>query len=314
MKKNSVIPAAVTGILLAAVILVPVPGRERWITVLHDFAHAPIFGCVAVAVLLILRASDGLAKRPAWQLYLLALAVAVVLGALTEIIQWIEGRDASWIDLRSDIIGAAAFLGLCAAFDRTFTPRVRAAGIVVAIALLVWHSKPGLDAIRAYQYRASLEPTLAQFSTARDLYFIDPLRSHARIEPLPSDWSSTGDTALRVDFTNERWPGVDFFEPFTDWSRYRTLELDLVNPGDSELRLTLRIHDVNHNNEYADRFNRDFALAPRSRQVVSIPLADIESAPRDRRMNMTRIADLHLFRSDGSSGERMYVVKMAVRR
>ncbi len=308
MKKNSVIPAAVTGILLAAVVLVPVPGRERWITVLHDFAHAPVFGCIAVAVLLILRASGRLTRRPAWQLYLLAFAAAVVLGALTEIIQWIEDRDASWIDLHSDILGAAAFLGLCAAFDPTFTRRVRAVGIAVAIALLVWHSKPAFEAIAAYRYRASLEPALAQFSTSRDLYFIDPLRSHVRIEPLSSDWSSTGETALRVDFTDERWPGVDFFEPIPDWSRYRMLELDLVNPGDAELHLTLRIHDVIHDNEYADRFNRDFVLAPRSRQVVRIPLADVESAPRDRRMNMTRIADLYLFRSDGSSGESMFVV------
>lgn len=310
MKKNSVIAAVVTGILLAAVVLVPVPGRERWITVLHDFAHAPIFGCVAVAVLLILRSSDRLAKRPALQLYLLAFAAAGVLGALTEIVQWVEGRDASWVDLRSDILGAAAFLGAFAALDVAFTPRVRAVGIVVAIASLAWHSQPVFEAVAAYRSRTVLEPTLVQFSTPDDLYFVDPLRSHARIESLPSDWSPTGETALRVDFTSERWPGVDFFEPVSDWSRYRTLELDLVNPGDTALQLTLRIHDTGHDNQYSDRFNREFALAPRTRQVVRVPLADIESAPRDRSMDMTRIADLHLFRSDGSAGERMYVVRV----
>lgn len=310
MKKNSVIPAAVTGILLAAVVVVPVPGRERWVTILHDFAHAPIFGCVAVALLLILRTANGSAHRPALQIYLLAFAAAAALGALTEIVQWIAGRDASWIDLRSDMLGAAAFMGLFAAFDPAFTRRVRAVGVMVALALLVWHSKPAFEALAAYRHRAALEPTLAQFSGPRDLYFIDALRSRVRIESLPSQWSTRGETALRVDFANERWPGVDFFEPFPDWSRYGTLELDLVNPGDTALQLTVRIHDAGHNNEYTDRFNREFALAPRSRQVVSIALADIESAPRGRSMNMTRIADLHLFRSDGSSGEGMYVARV----
>ncbi|MGH8188110.1 MAG: hypothetical protein ACREUC_16240, partial [Steroidobacteraceae bacterium] len=60
MRLNSAAALALTGILLVAVVFAPVPGNTRWITTLHDTAHAPIFGCLAVLSLFLVRSRQGL--------------------------------------------------------------------------------------------------------------------------------------------------------------------------------------------------------------------------------------------------------------
>ena len=50
--------------------------------------------------------------------YAIAFIVAVASGIATELAQIADGRDASWIDVRNDVLGALAFLLLFAAFDR----------------------------------------------------------------------------------------------------------------------------------------------------------------------------------------------------
>jgi hypothetical protein len=300
-----------TVILLAAVVFVPVPGSQRWVGVLHDFGHAPIFGCIAVAILLLIRTSSRMSSRPAWQRYLAAFLAAIFLGALTEIVQFVGGRDASWIDMRSDVLGAAAFLALTAALDTSFGGLARSVSLIAALVLLVWHSMPALAAMSAYQRRANAFPTLVQFADRRDLYFVQPVGATGSVRSLPVPWAKDpGERALHVTFADAKWPGVDFFEPSPDWSDYRILVLDLVNPTDETLRLVLRAHDAHHNKQYSDRFNERLQLAARSRNAIRIPLADIASAPRGRPMDLQQMADFHLFRVDESTATQMYVVEV----
>ena len=55
MSRTVLVACASIGILLVAVVFAPVPGHKVWISRLHDFAHGPIFGCVAVLLLIALR-------------------------------------------------------------------------------------------------------------------------------------------------------------------------------------------------------------------------------------------------------------------
>src|SRR5688572_20168691 len=95
MNSNRLIAGGAAVILLAAVVFVPVPGRGQWLKVLQDFGHAPAFGCIALAALFWVRTS----RTPAWGQYLIAFAVAVTLGGLTELAQFVVKRDPSWYDL-----------------------------------------------------------------------------------------------------------------------------------------------------------------------------------------------------------------------
>ena len=72
----------------------------------------------------------------------------------------------------------------------------------------------------------------------------------------------------------------------------------------------MRVHDIGHSREYADRFNRMFDLAPGERRSLRIPLDDIQRAPRNRLMNMTQISDVTLFRTKEGGSQRLRLHSM----
>ena len=129
MKRVHWIALALIAILLAAVVFAPVPGATRWIRTLHNSAHAPIFGCVSLLVLLIARSHPRLQSLGLLAQYVLALTGALALGVVTELLQIPVGRDASVEDALHDTIGALAFLGVFAAVDT----RIRAVPQNIAI-------------------------------------------------------------------------------------------------------------------------------------------------------------------------------------
>lgn len=115
--------------VLAIVVLAPVPGRGEWLKVLQDFGHAPAFGCVALVALLWFRTTPLSARGQ----YLGAWGLTVLLGMATEAAQFVVARDPSWLDLRSDAIGAAALLGVVAACDSRLRRSVRMACVLAAL-------------------------------------------------------------------------------------------------------------------------------------------------------------------------------------
>lgn len=312
MKSRNLVAVVLIGILLAAVVFAPVPRRTLGIATLHDFAHAPIFGCIALLVLVAFGSQATPGRLPPWMQYLGAFCIAIGLGALTEVAQIPAGRDASWMDLRSDALGAAGFLGLYAAFDsRLRRAAIRAIGALVAVSLLAIHSMPLAVAANAYLHRERAFPVLADFMQRIDTYFIVPQWAALDLERLPQQWAKQpGERAMRVTFAAGPWPGVDFCEPEPDWSGYRTLALDVTNPAGTDLVLGLRVHDVHHDQRYDDRFNRILRVPPLTRTVLRIPMADIQSGPQARTMDLQRIAGYLLFRSSESKVGQMYVGKV----
>src|SRR5690606_7680685 len=161
------------GILLCLVVFAPVPGDTRWIKTLHNSAHAPIFGCVALLSLVIIRARPRLATwRPAKQ-YAVALMVALSLGLLTELLQLPTGRDASLQDALNDVIGAVALLGIFAAFDEQVRllrhgRAVRAVAAVIGIVALAVAAAPATRVAIKYQQRDHRFPVLADFTERYD--------------------------------------------------------------------------------------------------------------------------------------------------
>lgn len=306
MKRSHWIALLVIGILLAAVVFAPVPGDTRWIRTLHNSAHAPIFGCVSLLTLLIVRghprfASVGLAGQ-----YALALAAALILGILTELLQIPVGRDAEVDDALHDVIGAIALLGIFAAFD----PRVRAsmhanfirlAAAVIGVAALAVAVAPVTRAAMKYQQRDERFPVLADFAERYDRYFILQQSAEFSAAELPAPWASkAGEEAMHVTLFDGAYPGLDFIELWPDWSAYSTLAVDLTNPTSQSLTLLLRIHDAAHNNQPTDRFSRRFELPPRTRQVLRIPLRDIAAGPQARELDLRKVAGMIIFRADDS--------------
>jgi hypothetical protein len=314
MHRHPVAALVLACVLLFIVVFVPLPATTLGLRVLHDFAHAPIFGCVALLFLYVMRSYPRPDALGAGRQYLFAAMGAVFFGALTELAQIPVGRDSSWFDVRSDLLGATAFLALFSAVDthiRGRRPGMRAAAVVVGIGLFIFHSLPAAYAALAYERRADAFPVLADFTQRMDGFFVMPQR--ARIDPvrMPAEWmASPGERTLQVRFGSPLFPGLDFYEPAPDWRGYATLALDVTNPTDLPLTLTLRVHDVHHTHNFTDRFNRAFDLAPRTRQVLRIPIAEVASAPHTRSMDMQHIAGVMLFRTGDSVAPQMDVSKL----
>lgn len=306
MKRALWIALLAIGILLAAVVFAPVPGDTRWIRTLHNSAHAPIFGGVALLVLFVVRAQPRLASLGPVRQYAIALGAALLLGVLTELLQIPAGRDASLEDGLHDGVGAIALLGLFAVFDArvralSHARPVRVAAAAVGIVALAVAAAPATRAAIKYQQRDQRFPVLADFTQRYDRYFI--LQRSAEFSParMPAEWAgSEGEKAMRVHLLDGPYPGMDFIEVPPDWSAYSALAVDLTNPTPLSLRLVLRVHDAAHNKQVTDRFNRVFELPPRTRQVIRIPLQDIAAGPRARILDLRHVAGLIIFRTEDS--------------
>lgn len=316
MKYARTIALPLIGILLAAVVFAPVPGETVWISRLHDFAHGPVFGCVAVLLLVVLRRRQRFAALGRAGQYALAFAGAAALGFLTELAQIPAGGDASWSDAARDLIGAAAFLLAFSVFDardgvRTPERWVRIPTLLIALTLLAYLTMPAARAIIEYHERRSTFPVIADFSLRPDLYFVWPSRVIVDFAPLPDELSgSQGESAARVRFLPQQYAGVNFHEPWPDWRGYSTLAMELANPTDRELDLVVRVHDASHNNEISDRYNRGIKLPARTRETFRFPLEEIRRAPKGRTMDMERIRGVVVFRVDDSSNDEMYLLRV----
>jgi hypothetical protein len=313
-KRRIALPLA--AILLLAVVLAPIPGSTRWIGALHDTAHAPIFGFVAILLLIAARRDARLGRMPPWTGYVLAFCASALLGVATELAQIPMGRDATLSDAGRDVLGAFAFLVMFAAFDPVLQGRAHAFSRRIVLALLTLPLlfvavKPGVDAAAAYARRAAQFPVLADFSARFDDYFIQPNWSVLTIASPAQKYARVGERALHVRFLPGPYPGVDLFEPAPDWSKYTALALDVTNPNSSPLELLLRVHDADHTNLFEDRFNKVLHVAPQTRATLRIALEEIRSAPRGRAMDLRRIAGVLFFKTDAASSiEEIYVTRI----
>jgi VanZ family protein len=300
---------ALLGILVVALpalaLVAKMPAHPQILAVLNNAAHAPVFGALAVVLLLLLRQVMALRE---WQRYAAALVLAVAIGGLIELIQPAFGRGAEWIDLRNDALGAVAGLALAAslAAPRRWTLLIGA----VALAPVLW---PVLEASIAYASRAREFPTLLGDDSRADRYFIRALGIELVTTALPPPWKRANDPrSLRILIAGGSWPGITHSEPQPDWRGYSRLLLDLTNPGSSPLMLTVRVHDREHDNRSSDRFNRRIELAAAQRRTIVIPLADVEQAPDGRQLDLARIAGLIVFADADPAliGRQFYVTRV----
>jgi len=282
-----------------------IPTGTRFLGLLNNAGHAPIFGALALIVSRLMpargaRSAAGGATAgiaPGARHYLAAFGITVTAGIAVELIQSRIGRGASVMDIVMDTVGAAAALCLAAAYQfRRGTLRLRAGLIGVALVAIAVVLAPLVEGALAYARRQAMFPVIAGFERRLDLYFIEGAGAEIQRTTLPMSWAG-GQllTALQVRLGRAENPGLRLNEPAPDWRGYRRLKLDLVNPGARPLQLMIRVHDIAHDQRHEDRFNLPFTLPASSRRVLDIPLQDIANAPDRRRLDLGRVAGVVLF-------------------
>jgi hypothetical protein len=148
---------------------------------------------------------------------------------------------------------------------------------------------------------------------AADAAFGRSHSAHVAYGPLPERYRRSGDgESMRLSFVAGARPAWQVMEPVHDWSRASVLVLDVTNPLPQPVRMTLRILDATHDWTHADRFNQPLVLPAATRASVRIALPAVESAPRGRRMDMTRIANVMLFAAAPLPAGEFYITRIAL--
>jgi hypothetical protein len=179
---------------------------------------------------------------------------------------------------------------------------MRLLAMFIAIGCIAIYATPIVNMARAYLHRDGQFPVLASFQSRLELYWTVSIGVRRDIV----------DDTLEVEFVADEFPGLSFHEPVPDWSAYRSLVLDVENPADQSLVLGVRVHDLKHNRQFNDRFNRRFDLAARQRKTLRISLADLQHGPRTRLMDLRQISDITLFRGEktGSNLLRIHSIRL----
>ena len=293
------------GAIILTVIFGDLPGTALYVAVLQNGCHAPAFAVLSwIALTLPARHIRTPPARAA-----LTIGAMLLIGVATEGIQSLIGRDAELEDVINDMAGSLATVGVWSYLECRDRPDVnarlwRAGALLTCVGAVAFWLAPFAQCAYAYWKRQTQFPILAQFRSSADLAFITSSGTDTRIVATPGD-ASRGGTGFALQTTLEPapWPGITLSEPVADWRNYRTLALDVGNPGPRALSLTFRVNDRAHRGQTDDRFNLDLVLLPGQRRTIRIALADIGSSPRTRRMDMSRIAQLILFHDGAAPGQ-----------
>ena len=315
--RPAILVAAITALALV-VVFAELPGRPLIFHALQKLAHPGVFAIIALGILVLERQRPR-ASRAIWLEYLVAAVVAVAIGGATELGQIFTHRDPSLRDVGLDARGAACALAFAAVFDIRCRPaprpgRWRALYLTVGALLVAISLAPLAWTVAGYALRSGRFPVLFVPDTRLDLLFVSG--GGARLERIPVPASlahAPGELALRVPLLTRPYAGVSLDEPSADWSRYRSLAVEVTNPGHTDLDLNIRVHDRAHDFTVEDRFNATATIAPGHRQTLEFPLAAIRAAPRDRPLDLSHIAGVTLYRSAPNGPREFWLHRIELR-
>jgi len=261
---------------------------------IFDAAHVLGFTCLAAVTLLVARRL-GLGPRPA---LVLSAAIVAAFAVVAESAQLLTARDASIGDLGRDAAGLCAGLALvCAAGAPAM--RWRLAGIAV-LALAAGLFAPGRILVARGLALRSL-PVLAGFERSLEAPFFSGSNASVERVPAPAGWPLGGQVARVTPAPGSRYPGIAFFDLPRDWRGYEALSFVVAAESGALRELSIRIHDTVHDNTFADRFNRVFAVGS-APERIRIELADVRAAPRGRPLDLARVEEIIVFAVGSAHG------------
>ena len=167
------------------------------------------------------------------------------------------------------------------------------AAVLAAIILMPLAWTGAGYALRRYRFPVLVEP-----ATRLDQLFLTASGQRLERVTVPAALArEPGEMALRIPLVARPYAGITIDEPSPDWTGYRSLAVDVTNPGRTPLLLEVRVHDRAHNYTYADRFNAEISVAPGRRETIEFALEAIRAAPAGRSLDLRHVANVTLFRS-----------------
>ena len=261
---------------------------SRILDEIFEYGHLPLFGVIALGFAIIFNRNQTQATlKP----YLFAWIITMALGIITEVIQIITpGRFFEIRDILFDAIGAGCFLTLAYPFPDNGI-QIKRIFRTAALAVIIAGTIPIFLAVGDEITMRNNFPLIGSFESRLEMDRWGGKDSEISRSALHS---THGEYSLKATLLPGEYPGISLNYFKRDWRGYDRLSFDVFLAGNNPLRITVRIHDKLHNDEYEDRFNRGFVLDPGSNTVV-IDLEEVMKAPEGRKMDMASIVNICIF-------------------
>ncbi len=278
---------------------------------LHDSAHTYAAFLVSWVLLLLFSSAEnndheGRRNTKATS-SIVILGATFLIGIAIEIIQPFFNRSASFLDIYYNFVGVCCAGATYALSRQKGKLKARFIAAYIGIALVLASSLL-LPALGAYTLRIQEKslPQLLDFESAwQQRVWRSGGQSHTSLIKAPRGWEENSSTALQVTFNPGQYPGFNFAHPPKDWTGYSKLRFEVFSKTEKLQRISLRIHDGEHSQEYTDRFNKSFEI----RQGVNsleIPLSEIQNAPQLRKMNLSNVAGFAIFMVNPEDSPSLY--------
>lgn len=203
----------------------------------------------------------------------------------------LSGKQLEFTDIISDIAGVSLFLSLHSMrTGRKFFFLHCITFFLVSAVLWPIVSSFADEILTKYQF-----PVLADFETP---FEATRFEGKTGAVALAEDHAFSGKRSLKISFFPGQWSGVTYEYLSSDWHSYSQLHFAVYNPGLSPVSLEILIHDVLYRKMHLplnDLYSRMISLPAGEWTVVQIPLAEVQSAPQDRQMDLTQISGLGFF-------------------
>lgn len=283
--------------LLIGFVLFCNPNTGSWsLKELMDFGHVFLFGLIAFLVFKVIDRGQGLSgnRITAWM-------ITMVLGLFVEVVQLgMKDRFFELKDLINDAIGAIAFLAIFSVYSKPSRALIMR---ILSVVLILSAGIPFYIVLLDEAYARHKFPLINSFEKPFEISLWQ--RDNAEIirsQKFPAE----GSCSALVRFLPGEYSTICKEDFVHDWKSYRSFSADIYLPGDSDLRITLRINDELHDNEFSDRFNKKIILKP-GLNHISINLEDIRKSPVSRHMDMGDLTRICIFTTGLSKPVTVYL-------
>ncbi len=220
-------------------------------------------------------------KLPLWQRLIVAIVFSTVIAGIIEAAQLLIGRSASAYDIFISVMGAIASIFV---FTKGKSPwKYIAAFICFLLA-------SSLFIISMLNYSYSKKELDVEIGLSKPGEFSTLSGRAKRL-------INQQDKTITVIFDTSVYSTIYFRRIQEDWSKYKSLRVELSNLTDKPFQLVFDVKDHQHftskNREYTDRYAERINIKP-GKQVVTIPIEKIKNAPLGREMDMTNIREFML--------------------
>ena len=266
-------------ICILGLLFLPLPDNTLWWRQVANSGHVIVFLLLSLVLSSYLGYPASFTTRA--KSYAAIIIAGMLIGIGVELIQYQTGREASLVDLLTNFLGLISGLCLVEALRLIASPKYRWVSFVLvltSLGLIVICIMPLLFLSASYIERNKAFPVIADFEADWTAVFTSfnktSLVANDEYEP---------DAIRRVRFEPAEYPGISIVEPVPDWSEYDRVVFTLYSNYDHIIKLTVRIHDVTHNQLQSDRYNTSLTVEP-GMNMYQILLKDVEQAPLNRAM------------------------------